>query len=59
MEKAELFNDIFTSAKAYFLYSAHTCLIVDTGLQETKNQLKNVELKYRMPDQIELDTSRC
>lgn len=55
MEKAELFSDIFTSVKACFWNSAHICLL-EAGLQETWSleQLKNVELKYRMPDQIGL-----
>lgn len=36
VEKAELFNDIFTSVGAYFLNSAYICLILEAGLQETK-----------------------
>lgn len=36
MEKAELFNDIFTSAKACFQKSAHIFLILEAGLQEAK-----------------------
>lgn len=39
MEMAESFNDIFPSVlavKVYFLNSAHTSLVLEAGVQETK-----------------------